>query len=155
MIGENDNAPAFSLARDGGETVSLTDFQGKYIVLYFYPKDNTPGCTTEANEFTASIDQFKALNCVILGVSPDTVKKHENFVKKYDLKVTLLADTEKELAEAYGVWIEKKMYGRTYMGINRSTFIIDPEGKIVKEWRKVKVKGHVAEVLETLQSLTS
>ena len=154
MIGENDKAPDFTLERDGGETVTLADFSGKYIVLYFYPKDNTPGCTIEANDFSAKIKDFEALNCVVLGVSPDTVRKHDNFVKKHDLKVILLADIEKKLIESYGLWVEKKMYGRTYFGVNRSTFLISPEGKIVKEWRKVKVKGHVDEVLETLKTLT-
>ncbi len=153
MIGENDTAIDFTLERDGGEKVTMDDYKGRYVVLYFYPKDNTPGCTTEANDFTAQSKEFDALNCVILGVSPDTVRKHDNFVKKYDLKVTLLADTEKELIESYGLWVEKKMYGRTYFGVERTTFLIDPEGKIMKVWRKVKVKGHVDEVLDTLKSL--
>ena len=154
MIGENDSAPDFTLERDGGETVSLQDFLGHYIVLYFYPKDNTTGCTIEANEFTDRIKNFEDLNCAVLGVSPDTVKKHDNFVKKYDLKVMLLADTEKTLTEAYGLWIEKKTFGKTYMGVSRATFLISPEGKIVKEWRKVTVKGHAQDVFDTLKTLS-
>ncbi len=154
MISENDNAPDFTLERDGGETVTLADFGGKYIVLYFYPKDNTPGCTIEANDFSAKIKEFENLDCVVLGVSPDTVRKHDNFVKKYDLKVVLLADIDKKLIESYGLWVEKKMFGRIYFGVERSTFLINPKGKIVKEWRKVKVKGHVDEVLETLKNLS-
>jgi peroxiredoxin Q/BCP len=151
-IAVGDTAPDFSMPRDGGTTVSLSDYAGKYLVLFFYPKDNTPGCTTEAVGFTAHISDFAALNAEIVGVSRDSVKKHDNFVAKHDLGVVLGADLEGSVTEDYGVWVEKSMYGKTYMGIQRSTFLIGPDGKIVHVWPKVRVKGHVEDVLETLSS---
>ena len=146
-----DTAPDFTMPRDGGETVSLSDFAGKYLVLYFYPKDNTPGCTTEGKEFTAHRSDFAALNAAIVGVSRDSVKKHDNFIAKQELDVILGADIEGTVTEDYGVWVEKSMYGKTYLGIQRATFLIGPDGKVVHTWPKVRVKGHVAEVLETLR----
>lgn len=150
-IGET--APDFNLPCDGGETVSLSDFKGKKVVLYFYPKDDTPGCTKEAIGFTESVDDFAALDTVILGVSKDSVTKHEKFVGKYDLKIALLSDEEGDVCERYGTWVEKSMYGKTYMGIERATFLIDAEGKIAQIWRKVKVPGHVDAVREAVSAL--
>ncbi len=146
-------APSFTLPRDGGSEVSLSDYSGKIVVLYFYPKDDTPGCTTEATDFTADIDAFAKAGAVVLGVSRDTVKKHEKFRDKHGLKVALLADEDGAVCVAYGVWGEKSMYGRTYMGIDRTTFLIGPNGKIARIWEKVKVKGHVAEVLAAVMAL--
>jgi len=146
-----DTAPDFTMPRDGGETVSLSDFTGKYLVLYFYPKDNTPGCTTEGKEFTAHKSDFAELNAEIVGVSRDSVKKHDNFIAKQELEIILGADLDGKVTEDYGVWVEKSMYGKTYMGIQRATFLIGPDGKIAHTWPKVRVKGHVAEVLETLR----
>jgi thioredoxin-dependent peroxiredoxin len=140
-------APVFSLAASNGDTVQLSDFRGKNVVLYFYPKDMTPGCTTEACDFRDQINQFTEVNAVILGVSPDPIDRHLKFADKYGLPFLLLADTEHEAAEAYGVWKLKKNFGKEYMGVERSTFIINKEGTLVKEWRKVKVKGHVEEAL--------
>lgn len=144
-------APNFTLRNEQGEDVSLSDYRGKYVVLYFYPKDATPGCTTEACDFRDAYEDFSALNAVILGVSPDDEKKHTKFIDKHGLPFSLLVDSEHTVAEQYGVWVLKKMYGREYMGIERSTFLIDEEGKVIGEWRKVKVKGHIADVLSTLQ----
>jgi peroxiredoxin Q/BCP len=144
-------APNFTLEANNGEKISLSDFQGKNIVLYFYPKDMTPGCTTEACDFRDQYENFEALNAVILGVSPDPVNKHVKFVEKYGLPFLLLADPDHQVAEAYGVWQLKKNYGKEYMGIERSTFVIDKEGKIAKEWRKVKVKGHVEDALNFIR----
>jgi len=146
-------APSFTLPRDGGAQVSLSDYSGKIVVLYFYPKDDTPGCTTEAIDFTADIDAFAKAGAVVLGVSRDTVKKHEKFRDKHSLRVALLADEDGAVCEAYGVWGEKSMYGRTYMGIDRTTFLIGPDGKIARIWEKVKVKGHAAEVLAAVMEL--
>ena len=146
-------APSFTLPRDGGSEVSLSDFAGRIVVLYFYPKDDTPGCTTEAIDFSADIDAFAKAGAVVLGVSRDTVKKHEKFRDKHSLRVALLADEDGAVCEAYGVWGEKSMYGRTYMGIDRTTFLIGPDGKIARVWEKVKVKGHVAEVLAAVMEL--
>ncbi|MEW9052531.1 MAG: thioredoxin-dependent thiol peroxidase [Neobacillus sp.] len=140
-------APEFTLAASNGDTVQLSDFRGKNVVLYFYPKDMTPGCTTEACDFRDQINQFTEVNAVILGVSPDPIDRHLKFADKYGLPFLLIADTEHEAAEAYGVWKLKKNFGKEYMGIERSTFIINKEGSLVKEWRKVKVKGHVEEAL--------
>ena len=148
-----DTAPAINLPRDGGETVSLADFKGKSVVLYFYPKDDTSGCTKEAIGFTESVAAFDALNTVILGVSKDSVKKHDKFIAKYDLKIALLSDEDGTTCEDYGVWVEKSMYGKTYMGIERATFLIDADGKIAQIWRKVKVPGHVDAVLDAVRAL--
>ncbi len=140
-------APLFSLPANNGEVVSLEDYRGKNIVLYFYPKDMTPGCTNQACDFRDKIEDFSDLDTVILGVSPDPVARHEKFIEKYELPFLLLADEDHKVAEQYGVWKLKKNFGKEYMGIERSTFIIDKEGNLVKEWRKVKVKDHVAEAL--------
>jgi thioredoxin-dependent peroxiredoxin len=140
-------APQFELEASNGETVKLSDYEGKNIVLYFYPKDMTPGCTTEACDFRDQHEQFEDLDAVILGVSPDPKNRHEKFVEKHGLPFLLLVDENHETAEDYGVWKLKKNFGKEYMGIERSTFIIDKEGNIAKEWRKVKVKGHVEEAL--------
>jgi thioredoxin-dependent peroxiredoxin len=145
-------APDFSLKASNGESVKLSDYRGKNVVLYFYPKDMTPGCTTEACDFRDHHESFAGLNAVVLGVSPDPVSKHEKFIEKYDLPFVLLADEEHKAAEAYDVWKLKKNFGKEYMGIERSTFIIDKEGKIAKEWRKVTVKGHVEEALEFIKA---
>jgi thioredoxin-dependent peroxiredoxin len=140
-------APGFTLEAQTGETVTLSDLQGKNVVIYFYPKDMTPGCTTEACDFRDQYQEFADLNAVILGISPDPVERHQKFVEKYSLPFLLLADTDHQVAEAYGVWKLKKNFGKEYMGIERSTFVVDKEGKIAKEWRKVTVKGHVEEAL--------
>ncbi len=146
-------APAFSVPRDGGETVSLDDYAGSKVVLYFYPRDDTSGCTKEAIGFTEKLDEFKVAGAVVLGVSKDSVAKHDKFVAKHDLGVVLLSDENSDLCESYGVWVEKSMYGKTYMGIERSTFLIDADGKIAQVWRKVKVPGHVDAVLEAVKAL--
>ena len=148
-----DAAPAISLPRDGGEIVNLSDFSGKKVVLYFYPKDDTPGCTKEAIGFTDIIDDFAAADTVILGVSKDSVKKHDKFVAKHELKIALLSDEDGDVCERYGTWVEKSMYGKTYMGIERATYLIGADGKIAQVWRKVRVSGHVEEVLEAAREL--
>ncbi len=153
MLNVGDKAPDFCLPNQDEEEICLRDIKGRWIVLYFYPKDNTPGCTTEACDFTEALPDFEGLNAIVLGVSPDSPKKHRNFIEKKDLKITLLADEEKELCNAFGVWQLKKNYGREYMGVVRSTFIIDPDGKIAAKWEKVRVKGHVDEVKEKLTAL--
>ena len=150
MLEEGMNAPVFSAAGAGGQTHALGNYAGKWLVLYFYPKDDTPGCTTEAKDFTAFAEQFSARNASILGVSKDTVAKHDKFIAKHDLKVDLISDETGEICEAYGVWVEKNMYGKTYMGIQRATFLINPGGKIAKIWPKVRVKGHAEAVLEEI-----
>lgn len=147
-----DQAPAISLPRDGGETVNLSDFAGKKVVLYFYPKDDTPGCTKEAIGFTDVVDEFAALDTVILGVSKDSVKKHDKFVAKHDLKIALLSDEDGDVCERYGTWVEKNMYGKTYMGIERATYLIGADGKIAQIWRKVRVPGHVDAVLDAVRA---
>ncbi|MFO1443149.1 thioredoxin-dependent thiol peroxidase [Bacillus sp. Bva_UNVM-123] len=144
-------APDFALEASNGETIRLSDYRGKNIVLYFYPKDMTPGCTTQACDFRDHYESFSELNAVILGVSPDPLGKHEKFIEKHGLPFVLLADEEHAAAKAYDVWKLKKNFGKEYMGIERSTFIIDKDGKIVKEWRKVKVKGHVEESLQFIK----
>ncbi len=146
-----DTAPDVTLPRDGGETVSLSAISGP-VVLYFYPKDDTPGCTKQAIGFTEELDGFAASGATVLGVSKDTVAKHEKFATKHALKIALLSDAEGDVCERYGVWVEKNMYGKTYMGIERATFLIN-DGKIAGIWRKVKVPGHVAEVLEAVKAL--
>jgi len=142
-----DLAPAFTLPQDGGDDVSLSDLRGHRVVLFFYPKDNTPGCTTEALEFTASAGAFAEAGVKVFGISKDSLKKHENFRAKHGLGVPLLSDADGDVCERYGVWGEKKNYGRTYMGITRTTVLIDAQGRIERIWEKVRVKGHVAEVL--------
>ena len=152
-LDEGGIAPQFDLPRDGGGNVSLADLKGKSVVLYFYPKDNTSGCTTEAIDFTALAGEFAKAGAVIIGLSPDSVKAHDKFIAKHDLGIILAADEDKSVLEAYGVWKEKSMYGRKYMGVERSTFLIDADGKIARIWSKVKVKGHAEAVLEALRSL--
>ncbi|MGI8315002.1 thioredoxin-dependent thiol peroxidase [Halobacillus mangrovi] len=144
-------APQFTLPANNGETVSLSDYKGKNVVLYFYPKDMTPGCTTEACDFRDHHESFADLDAVILGVSPDPVESHKKFIDKHDLPFLLLADEDHEVAEEYGVWKLKKNFGKEYYGIERSTFIIDKEGNIAEEYRKVKVKGHVETALEYIR----
>lgn len=146
-------APDFTLLASNGEKVSLSDFKGKHVVLYFYPKDMTPGCTTQACDFRDYHEDFSKLDAVILGVSPDPLEKHQRFIEKHGLPFLLLVDDEHEVAELYGVWKLKKMFGKEFMGIERSTFLIDKDGKLIKEWRKVKVKGHVEEALQYLKEL--
>jgi peroxiredoxin Q/BCP len=146
-------APSFTLPRDGGTNVTLADYAGQIVVLYFYPKDDTPGCTTEAIDFSAEAEAFAKAGAVVLGVSRDTVKKHEKFRDKHGLKVALLTDEDGAVCEAYGVWVEKSMYGRSYMGIERTTFLIGRDGKIARVWDKVKVKDHAAEVLAAVSGL--
>ncbi len=148
-----DIAPDINLPRDGGDQVNLSDFSGKNVVVYFYPRDDTSGCTKEAIGFTENLETFDALNTVILGISKDSVKKHDKFAAKHDLKVALLSDEDGDVCERYGVWVEKQMYGKTYMGIERATFLIGADGKIAQVWRKVKVPGHVEAVLEAVRSL--
>ncbi len=145
------SAPDFELQASNGEDVKLSDFRGKNVVLYFYPKDMTPGCTTEACDFRDNHESFAELDAVILGVSPDPVDRHKKFIDKHDLPFLLLADEDHSVAEEYGVWKLKKNFGKEYMGIERSTFVIDKEGNLVNEWRKVRVKGHVEEALEYIK----
>ncbi len=144
-------APEFELLANDSEKVKLSDFRGKYVVVYFYPKDMTPGCTTQACDFRDNHASFEELDAVILGISPDPIERHQKFIDKHDLPFMLLVDDEHKVAEAYDVWKLKKMFGREYMGIERSTFLIDKEGKLMQEWRKVRVKGHVEEALDYLK----
>ncbi|WP_105431736.1 thioredoxin-dependent thiol peroxidase [Neorhizobium sp. T6_25] len=148
-----DIAPDFELPRDGGGIVSLKAFSGKPVVLYFYPKDDTEACTKEAISFTGLLADFEKAGAPVIGVSPDSVKKHDKFAKKHALSVILAADEDTSLANLYGVWKEKSMYGRTYMGVERTTFLIGADGRIARIWPKVKVKGHAEEVLESLKAL--
>ncbi len=149
-VGVGKKAPEFCLLDQYNNKVCLKDFRGKWLVLYFYPKDNTSGCTKEAVDFSDHIKDFKKMDAVIVGVSPDSTKSHSNFIHKHNLKVVLLSDTEHRVLQKYGVWQKKKMYGREYYGVVRTTFIIDPQGKIVSQWSKVKVPGHVTEVKNVL-----
>ena len=144
-------APDFYAPDQNGNTVSLENCQGNWIVLYFYPKDNTPGCTTEAKEFSEYAPQFQELGAKIIGVSPDSAKSHCKFIDKHELSIQLLSDPEHEVIEAYGAWRLKKFMGKEYMGVVRSTFLITPDGKIVQVWDKVRVKAHVAKVLDELK----
>ena len=148
-----DLAPDFDLPTDGGGQIKLADFKGRKLVLYFYPKDDTSGCTSEANGFSELAGEFAKAGTTVIGVSKDTVKSHDKFKAKYGLDFTLASDVEGKVVEAYGSWVQKKLYGREYMGIDRSTFLIDGEGRVRKLWRKVKVTGHVAEVLAQAQAL--
>lgn len=149
VLKEGDKAPAFSLETTAGLR-RLKDFAGKHLILYFYPKDDTPGCTQEALDFTARADAFAKAGAVVLGVSRDTLSKHEKFAAKYSLNVLLGSDEDGAVSDAYGTWQEKTLYGRTYMGMVRCTFLIGPTGKIVRVWPKVRVKGHADEVLSEL-----
>ena len=155
ILGEGQDAPDFCLPAVDDNEVCLSKLKGKWVVLYFYPKDNTKGCTMEALEFTAAEDEFNQNGAIILGVSPDDIKSHVKFKEKHDLGLNLLSDIEKDVLEKYGVWQKKKMYGKEYMGVVRSTFLIDPDGKIRHIWRKVKVKGHVDKVMQKLKELRS
>ncbi|GBE73076.1 bacterioferritin comigratory protein homolog [Microcystis aeruginosa NIES-87] len=146
-------APEFATPNQGGEISKLADFAGQWLVLYFYPKDNTPGCSTEAIDFTALSPQFQQLNAVIIGVSPDSAKSHCRFIEKHNLTIQLLSDPEHQLAEIYQVWGLKKFMGKEYMGIKRSTFLIDPQGNIAYIWSNVKVKAHAEAVLKKLEEL--
>lgn len=150
---EGDKAPAFKTSTNGGKTVQLKDFKGKYVVLYFYPKDNTPGCNKEACAFRDRHGEFGEANAVVLGVSVDSVKSHDKFVDKFDLPFQLLSDESKEIVNAYGVWGQKQFMGRTFDGTHRVTFLIDPKGKIARIWPKVKPETHPVEVLEAIQAL--
>lgn len=151
MLEVGKKAPDFSLLNQDEKKISLKDYVGQKVVLYFYPKDDTSGCTKEACSFSDELPKFSKIDAVILGVSPDSVKSHKKFSEKYKLKFDLLADDEKNVVEKYGVWKEKSMYGRKYMGVERTTFIIDEKGKIKKIFNKVKVDGHNKEVLEALK----
>ena len=146
-------APQFELPRDGGGTLSLASLKGKSVVLYFYPKDDTSGCTAEAIDFSGLKADFEKAGAVVIGLSPDSAKSHTKFKSKYDLAVDLVADEERNTLEAYGVWVEKSMYGRKYMGVERSTFLIAADGSIARIWKKVKVPGHAKEVLEAVRAL--
>ena len=148
-----DKAPAFSLEDQSGKTVKLSDFKGKTVVLYFYPKDDTPGCTREACAFRDEHSALKKAGAVVLGVSPDSGPSHAKFAGKYELPFPLLADTDHAISEKYGAWGEKSLYGRKFMGITRSTFLIDASGKVARVWPKVKVDGHVDQVLEAIREI--
>ncbi|MGV1905754.1 thioredoxin-dependent thiol peroxidase [Agrobacterium cavarae] len=148
-----DEAPDFRLPRNGGGDISLSDLKGKAVVLYFYPKDDTSGCTAEAIDFSALGAQFEAANTVVIGISPDSVKSHDKFAAKHSLTVMLAADEDKSALEAYGVWKEKSMYGKKYMGVERTTFLISPDGKVARIWSKVKVPGHAQAVLDEAKAL--
>ncbi len=153
MIEIEEKAPLFCLPNQDDVEICLRDLKGKWVVLYFYPKDNTPGCTTQACDFTENILAFEDLDAVILGVSPDSSKKHRNFIAKKDLKITLLSDEEKKVLQQYGVWQLKKMYGREYLGVVRTTYLIDPDGTVAYRWDKVRVKGHIEAVKAKLKEL--
>lgn len=150
-LAEGARAPAFTLPTNDNGKFSLKDLKGQKVVLYFYPKDDTSGCTTQAIEFTKALKKFEKAGTVIIGVSKDSVEKHDKFIQKHKLKVLLGSDEDGKVLEKYGVWVEKNMYGRKYMGIERSTFLINEKGAIAKIWRKVRVKGHVDAVLEAAQ----
>lgn len=152
-VAEGEKAPDFTLPTDGGGSVSLSALQGKPVIVYFYPKDDTSGCTKQAIGFSESKSEFEAAGATIIGISPDSAAKHDKFIAKYDLTIQLAADEEKTVAEAYGVWVEKSMYGKKYMGVERSTFLVAADGTIAKAWRKVKVPGHVDEVLAAAKAL--
>ncbi len=147
----NDKAPDFSLPDCDGNMHSLSDLRGKWVVLYFYPKDNTPGCTQEALDFSNKLKDFESLNAVVIGISKDSPKSHKRFIEKHDLKVLLLSDESADVIKKYGAWGKKKRYGKEYYGTVRSTFLIDPEGIVRKIWKNVRVKGHVDDVLQSLK----
>lgn len=153
VISEHTAAPDFTVATDGGTQLRLSSLRGRNVVLYFYPKDDTPGCTVEACELRDAFPRFSKTNAVILGVSPDSAASHQKFKKKFELPFTLLADTDHAIAEAYGVWVEKSMYGKKYMGVQRATFVIDRKGSVAKVFPKVKPEGHAAEVEAELKKL--
>ncbi len=153
MLNEGDNGPDFKLKDDSGKTLQLSKLKGRPVVVYFYPKDDTSGCTAEAKDFSRLAPDFRAAGAEIIGISPDSPESHAKFKTKYGLDVKLAADTDKTAAEAYGVWVEKSMYGKKYMGVERSTFLIDKQGRIATSWRKVKVPGHAEEVLAAVKGL--
>ncbi|MFM1841862.1 MAG: Thiol peroxidase, Bcp-type [Cyanobacteriota bacterium] len=153
MVEINSPAPSFSAPNAQGQRISLSDFSGQWLIFYFYPKDNTPGCTTEAIAFSEKLAEFAALNAKIVGVSPDSESSHGKFIDKHQLTIELISDPDHQIAEAYGAWGLKKFMGKEYMGIIRSTFLIDPSGKVAKIWSNVRVKGHVDKVLQSLQGL--
>lgn len=153
MLEIGNDAPDFTVPTNNDGTFSLSAQKGTPVVLYFYPKDDTSGCTKEAIAFTEALPEFQAAGAKIVGISPDSPAKHDKFVAKHDLKVILGADEDKRVCEAYGVWVEKSMYGRKYMGVERSTFLVDANGKIAQAWRKVKVPGHAEKVLEAVKAL--
>jgi thioredoxin-dependent peroxiredoxin len=153
MLNINSKAPNFNLISTNGNSYSLKDSIGRYVVLYFYPKDDTPGCTIETNDFNKLLSKFKKLNCEVYGVSKDNMKSHNKFKEKYKIKFDLLSDDEIKIVKSYKVWAKKKFMGREFMGIVRSTFLIDPMGKIVKIWDNVKVKDHAQEVFDTLKNI--
>ncbi len=148
-----DQAPDFTLPVDSGGDVTLSKLRGRNVVVYFYPKDLTSGCTREAVAFSELVKEFDAANTIVMGISADSISRHEKFRKKHDLTIILASDEERKAIEAYGVWIEKNMYGRKYMGIERASFLIDDKGKLVHIWRKVRLAGHVEKVLEAAQAL--
>jgi thioredoxin-dependent peroxiredoxin len=153
MPSTGQTAPDFTLPRDGGETISLSALRPGKVVLYFYPKDDTPGCTLEAQDFTARVEQFATAGTTVIGVSKDSVKAHDKFCRKHGLRIILASDEHGQTCEDYGVWVEKSMYGKTYMGVERTTVLIDGEGQIARIWPKVSVKGHADEVLAAAQAL--
>ena len=152
VLSIGDQAPDFHLPSDDGKQVALSDYVGKRVVLYFYPKDNTPGCTLEAKDFAHHYDFFQKHSIILFGISPDSISKHQRFKKCFSLPFPLLADEGALVAKAYSVWVEKKMFGKSYMGIDRSTFLIDPSGKIEHVWRPVRIKGHAEAVIAECES---
>ncbi len=155
MVEIGEIAPEFTLPSSGGGTITLTALRPKPVVLYFYPKDDTPGCTTEALEFTAEAAAFRSLGAVVLGISKDSIARHEKFIAKHDLDIMLLADESGEVCQAYGTWVEKNMYGRKYFGIQRATFLIGADGRVAHLWPKVKAKGHARQVLDVLSGMNT
>ncbi len=152
-VTEGHSAPDFTLPRDGGNSLTLSSLQPGKVVLYFYPKDDTPGCTTEALDFTARMAEFAGAGTTVIGISKDSVKAHDKFCKKHGLRIMLVSDETGHTCEDYGTWVEKSMYGKTYMGVERTTFLIDGTGKVARVWPKVSVKGHAAEVLAAAEAL--
>lgn len=153
MLTQGETVPDFTLPRDGGATITLSAFRPGKVVVYFYPKDDTPGCTLEAQDFTARAEEFTALGCTVIGISKDSVKDHDKFCRKHSLKVILASDETGTVCESFGVWAEKSLYGKKFMGIVRSTFLIDGAGKLAQVWPKVSVAGHVDEVLAAVRAL--
>lgn len=153
MLEDGNKAPDFKLPDESGKTIQLSKLKGRAVVVYFYPKDDTSGCTSEAKDFSCMAADFAAAGADIIGISPDSAASHKKFIAKHDLSLSLAADEDKTAAEAYGVWVEKSMYGKTYMGVERSTFLVDKTGRIAKSWRKVKVPGHASDVLAAVRAL--
>ena len=155
MLQDGSKAPDFKLPDDTGKTVQLSKLKGRLVVLYFYPKDDTSGCTAEAKDFSCLASEFARAGAEIVGISPDGIASHQKFKTKHDLTVRLIADEDKKAAESYGVWVEKSMYGKAYMGVERSTFLIDRAGRIAKSWRKIKVPNHASDVLAAVKALAA